>query len=402
MSVPSERRVFLHVGLHKTGTTYVQQLMRANRRPLRDQGVLYPGGEGFPSQVLAVFDLLGRRPRGAGRDTRITGAWQAMVDGVAAADPPTVLVSDEHLSLAAPRQARTAVHSFPDREVHVVVTVRDLARTLTSAWQEEVKNRGQWTFEEFAAAVRDPDRAGTSPARGFWLRQDAPAIVGTWAALVPVERVHVVTVPPAGSSPDVLVDRLGGLIGFDPAALTEPAAWANETVGLLGTELIRRTNPMLAHLNQRQFDRAVKLTLVRELAERVEPVRVTLPDGDLDWARARGAAMADALRTAGYPVVGDLDELQGRAGPGRLPHQVGADELLDAATAALAGMADQYANAWWSHRRADGEVASGRLARGTSTVRAVGFRAKRAAGRLADRNALAGRALGAYLRRRHR
>lgn len=395
----SARRVFLHVGLHKTGTTYVQQLMRANREQLRAQGVLYPGGDGFPSQVLAVFDLLGRRPRGAGRDNRITGAWQAMVDGVYAAGDPTVLVSDEHLSLATPRQARTAVQSFPDHEVHVVITVRDLARVLTSAWQEEVKNRGHWTWEEFSAAVQDPTRAGTSPARGFWLRQDAPAILATWAALVPVQRVHVVTVPPAGSSPEVLVERLGGLVGLDPATLSEPAAWANETVGLLGTEVIRRINPRLSHLNQRQFDRAVKATLVRELAEHAEPVRCALPPGDLAWAQAKGAQMSTTLRAAGYPVVGDLAELEGHATPGRLPHEVADAELLEVAVAALAGMADQYATAWWSNKRPDDAVESGGLTRGASKARALGFRAKRATGRFADRHPVAGRALGAYLRR---
>ncbi len=396
----SARRCFLHIGLHKTGTTYVQQLMRANRAPLRAQGVLYPGGKDFPSQVFAVWDLLGRRPRGSGNDARITGAWQALVDGVRAGDDPTVLISDEHLSLAGARQVRAAVAAFPDHEVHVVVTVRDLARTVGSAWQEEVKNRGAWSWAEFAAAVQDPARAGSNPARGFWARQDLPAILATWRERVPVERIHVVTVPPPGAPPGVLVERLGGLIGFDPATLTEEAPWANETVGLVGTELIRRLNPLLERLNQRQFDKVMKLTMVRLLAEHVPTVRLGLPEVDLAWARATGAGMAAAVRADGYPVVGDLGELDCAPTGGRLPHEVAEGELLQAAVVTLGGLAELYATQWWTNRRPDAEVAAGGLARGASTVRALGFRAKRAAARAADTNPVAARALGAYLRRR--
>ncbi len=394
------RRLFLHIGLHKTGTTYVQQLMRANREPLRAQGVLYPGGPGFPSQVFAVWDLLGRRPRGSGGDGRITGAWQALVDGVRGGADETVLISDEHLSLASPRQARAAVSAFPDHEVHVVATVRDLARILTSAWQEEVKNRGAWGWSEFVEAVQDPTRVGTNPARGFWARQDVPAILATWAAVLPTERVHVVTVPPSGAPPALLVQRLGSLVGFDPDGLTEPAAWANETVGLVGTEVIRRVNPMLEKLNQRQFDRAMKLTMVRLMAERAEPVRFTLPPADLEWATVRGAEMTEAVRRAGYPVVGDLAELTPAPGRGRLPQDVSDAELLEVALGTLSGLAELYATTWWANRRPEDEVDSSGLARGASAARALGFKAKRAAARAADSNPLAGRALGAYLRRR--
>ena len=394
----STRRVFLHIGLHKTGTTYLQNVLRANRAQLADQGVLYPGGAGQPVQVFAVWDLLGRRPRGAS-DARITGAWAATVDLVNGSDHPTVLLSDEHLSLASPRQARTAVQAFDGAEVHVVVTARDLARVLVSAWQEEIKNRGAWTWQQFAGAVRDPDAAARNPARGFWMRQDLPAILETWQTAVPTERVHVVTVPPAGAPSGVLLDRVASVVGFDPERLTEEPPWTNETVGLAGTEALRRLNERLDNtLNQRQYDRVVKLTIVRILADRTTPVPLAVPPEDFGWVRERGQAMIDAVRQRGYPVVGDLAELEPVPAEGRHPDEVDDAEVLDLTLTALAGLAERYATVWWARKRPDDEVAVDSMrAKATSNARAVAFQGKRAAAQLADRSPLAAKALGAYL-----
>ena len=394
----STRRVFLHIGLHKTGTTYLQNVLRANRAQLADQGVLYPGGAGQPVQVFAVWDLLGRRPRGAS-DARITGAWAATVDLVNGSDHPTVLLSDEHLSLASPRQARTAVQAFDGAEVHVVVTARDLARVLVSAWQEEIKNRGAWTWQQFAGAVRDPDAAARNPARGFWMRQDLPAILETWQPAVPTERIHVVTVPLAGAPAGVLLDRLASVVGFDPERLTEEPPWTNETVGLAGTEALRRLNERLDNtLNQRQYDRVVKLTIVRILAERTTPVRLVVPAEDFNWVQERGRAMIDAVRRGGYPVVGDLAELEPVPAEGRRPDEVDDAEVLDLTLTALAGLAERYATVWWARKRPDEEVAvDSARAKATSNARAVAFRGKRAAAQFADRSPLAAKALGAYL-----
>ena len=397
------RQVFLHVGLHKTGTTYVQHLMRANRAALRQQGVLYPGGAGFPSQIFAAWDLLGRRSQG--RDARISGAWAALVeavDTVPVTEAPVVYVCDEHLSLATPRQARSAVQSFPDADVHVVVTARDLARVVTSAWQEDVKNRGRFDWPDFIGAVRDPAQIGTNPARSFWLRQDLPVVLETWAEHVGVERVHVVTVPAAGSPSSLLVERLGGLVGFQPHTLTAPAKWANENVGLVGTELLRRLSPRLAHLDTRRFDKLVKLTLVRRLARELEPVRHALDDEELAWVVQRSAEMSQAVHSAGYPIVGDLDDLVPRAGAGRRPAEVTPDELTEAALIALAALGDEYVNAWWANRRPDEATESSGTARAVSAIRALQFQGRRAAAHAADRNALVGRLAGAYVRRRGR
>jgi hypothetical protein len=389
---------YLHIGLHKTGTTYFQHLMAANRSQLREHGILYPGGNGRPNQHLAVLDLLGRRVV-RGEDRRIAGAWSMLVEESRSV-PADVLISEEHLSVARPAQIRQAVSAFDDREVHVVVTARDLARVLVSAWHEEIKVGSSRPWEEFTTAVRDPAQVGTSPARGFYARQDLPVILERWARVVPVERIHVVTVPPRGAPTDLLVSRLGSVIGFEPDWLTQPAGWGNPAVGLLGTELLRRLNPALSELNQRQRDRVLKQVLARALAKGVETVPLGVTGDELEWARERAAAMMAAVRAGGYDVVGELTDLDPQPVPGRSAQDVGDDELLAAAVVALGGLAQKYATSWWSNKPTDDHPDGLTRDKLASQVRAMTWGVRSSAARLADRNAVAGRALGVLMRRR--
>ena len=158
-------RLYLHVGMMKTGTTYLQNVWRANHEELAAEGVYYPVAPGSPAQRFAVWDFLGRQPRGAD-DGRTAGQWAALTAAVSERADRTVLLSEESLASVSVRRARRAVAAFPDHEVHVVVTARDLGRVLCSAWQEDVKSGAAYTWAEFIAAVRDPDALTRDPARG--------------------------------------------------------------------------------------------------------------------------------------------------------------------------------------------------------------------------------------------
>ena len=394
------RVVFLHVGLHKTGTTYLQNLMRANRDALREQGIAFPSGPGEPVQAFAVWDLQGRRPRGAD-DPRIAGSWPALVAAINGSGQPTALVSEERLSLSTVKQARAAVRAFPQSEVHVVVTVRDLGRVAVSAWQEEVKNDHTWTWREFAAAIRDPGQRAVNPARGFWLRQDVAAICETWEAAVPISRIHLVTVPQPPASPETLVERFASVVGFDAARLTEEAAWTNETVGVAATEVIRRVNERLdGRLNQRQHDHVIKTTVAPMLAKRTEPVRFTLPPDEFGWVSERAEEIVALLSARGYPVIGGLAELRPQLRDGRRPDDASDAELLEASLDALALLSERFATAWWQKRRPDD--AGDRKADVGSLTRGAVFRGQRKAADLADRNPAAAKAMGAVLKARGR
>ncbi|MGH3496162.1 MAG: hypothetical protein ACRDP1_01680 [Nocardioidaceae bacterium] len=400
--MPQDRAktVFLHIGLHKSGTTYLQGVLRANRAALAAEGVHFPGGPGQPVHTFAVYDLFGRRPRGSG-DDRISGQWQAMTELVLADPAPVSLLSEEATSLASPKQARAAVESFPGCEVHVVVTARDLARVALSAWQEDVKSDETWTWRAWADAVANPGRRATAPGRGFWLRQDLPAVLDVWGALLPRHRVHVVTVPPPGTPRTELLGRFASVAGFDAAALREQPSWDNPSTGVTGTEVLRRMNErMHRRLNQRQYHDVVEVTLAPILAAATN-ARLRLPDEDRGWVEVESRRIRDAVRQAGYRVVGDLDDLAPQiTEDGRDPGTATDPELLDTALQALAGLTEAFGKARWARPAAslNRVPARGRAGGAGSTARSLAFRGKRAAVNVADRNQAVAKGLAWFLR----
>ena len=395
------QQVFLHIGLHKSGTTYLQQLMRMNRSALAAQGLHVPGGRGEPNRTFAVYDLFGRRPRGSG-DDRITGQWDAMTRALMDTEAPRALLSEEALSLASVAQARKAVRSFPDCDVRVVVTVRDLARVALSAWQEDVKTDETWTWRTYADALADPGARATSPARGFWLRQDVPAVLDVWAAVLPADRIHVVTVPPPGAEAAELTRRFSRVVGFDAAGLDTEVDWGNTSMGAAGTEVLRRANEHLhRRLNQRQYHDVVETTLAPLLAEAAGSERLRLPEVDAGWVSREADRMVASVREAAYPVVGDLGDLVPRPDSGgREPGKATEPELLEVAVLALAGLTERFALAKWQRRRPDAGVEAALGTRAASSARSLAFRAKRVGINAADSNPVAERGLGVFLRTR--
>lgn len=359
-SEPTPHTVYVHIGLHKTGTTYLQNLMRVNRGALLDQGLEYLAEGAGGTQKNATRDLLGRSTRRY-FDPRIPGAWQAMVTGIRERGRPRVLISDESLSMCGPKHARKVVDSFPGAEVHVIATVRDLGRVVVSQWQEAVKSDRTWTWRAYVDGIRDTSNPDIAPARGFWARQNLTSILGAWDGVVPAERVHVVTVPPPGTPPETLLLRFADTVGFDASTLTKQPKWNNETVGVAGVEVLRRVNERMGgRLNEHAYSRVIKRQLVRVLASRPESARMRLPEAEVGWVTEVADEMIATVGARGYAVTGDLEDLRVRGtGSGRDPDDFSDDEVLAAALDALDAVCDDADRAAWTRRREGLEAQGG-------------------------------------------
>ena len=308
------RRVLLHVGTPKTGTSYLQDVLFRNRKALREQGVLYPADR-FDAHFLAALDLM-QLPWG-GLEDEAVGAWDELAGRVRAFHG-TAIVSHEILATASRHQADRALASLghPDAEVHLVLSVRDLVRQIPAEWQENVKHRRELPYGLFLERIRDPARRSAIGA-WFWGVQELPDILDRWAAGLPPERVHLVTVPPAGGSPDLLWQRFSRVFGLDGLDLDIEPERANPSLGAAETTLVRRINVKVNRIVPPASYRPLVRELLahRTLSRRVDSPRLTLPPADHAWVADLQQKWTDLIRERGYDVVGDLDELVGTPPP---------------------------------------------------------------------------------------
>ncbi len=393
-------RVDIHVGLPKTGTTYLQQTLWLSRDRLADDGVLVPG-ENHQAQRFAFWDLLGRRLQGVDQP-RVPGAWKVLVETVRGWSGHQVVLSDEFLVNARPNHVRRIVRAFEPADVHVTVTVRDLARVIVSTWQQEVSKGRTWTLPEFVAAVRDPDRGPATAGVGFWLRHDLQRVLAAWETGVPQQRVHVVVVPPAGSPPTALVERYAAAIGLKSAWVTPAPREANPSVGAPETELLRRLNEHLdGRLNERQYLHMVNRVVKPVLRQRTSTPRIRLPGGQLEWLQQRTDELVELLGCGRYDVVGDPADLRPSAGSDAAdePDEPSDTDLAEAALVVLAATVEDYAGYWWRSRRRPVDSAATPASRVTSAARALGYQAKVRALDAADDNRVVAKAAQWYLRR---
>ncbi len=339
-------RVYIHVGPHKTGTTYLQGLLMANRERIAEQGLLFPR-ETFRGQGRAVREALGHTSMPT-TGKSIEGQWAKAVGELESWAGDTAVFSHEMISGASPRQIGRLRKELRPYDVHVVYTARDLARVAPAMWQTGLRSRKQYTWEDYAASLRDPDHGpDTNAGRKFWFSQDAPAVLERWRKHLPVQNLHVVTVPRPGNPPELLWERFCSAVGIDPTGHDLTPKRSNPSLGTAEAELLRRVNEALgqADMNATKWLYWMRW-LGRQLETREQMARYTLPDSDLGWMTDRAEAVIAGLRSGGYHVVGDLADLRPQPVPAdkaRHPSDAAPDAVLDVAVETIQRLVGELA-----------------------------------------------------------
>ncbi len=161
---PLSSELVLHIGTHKTGTTTLQVALRANRRRLASEGIVYPQLDGQGDQAghhaLAThwMDLPAHVRGGPPAETQ----WRALVEAHASGDQRLVL-SSESFSRAYPQRvdfAELARLSDGFGRRSVVCYLRNQAAYLQSAYGQVLQRRGAADFDLFLELGLAEDRAG--------------------------------------------------------------------------------------------------------------------------------------------------------------------------------------------------------------------------------------------------
>ena len=291
--------VYLHVGPVKTGSTYLQDLLWANRQSLAQQGVLNPcehdnemwfATNDIQDGAFIHFDM-----------PEAEGAWGRVRDRALAFDGSSIL-SHEVLGLSTDEHVSKIAASLHPATLHVIVMARGLAAILPSLWQEKVKMVDPDVgWPEF---VEEQHRTGAP-----WT--DASRIVSRWLKHLPASRIHVVTVPPRGGDRSLLLRRFTEVIGVDIMDWEAGGDAANESLDAVQSELIRRLNQVTSEFLDIRAQRRLVNRAVLPLMNPADPGRRRrLPVTARAWVEAETTRRIHQLRESGVVVHGTLDDLE--------------------------------------------------------------------------------------------
>lgn len=170
------RRVILHVGLPKTGTTVLQRAMMEHAQHAAARGVLYPVAGRHPlfadggHHLLAIACMMERwdeleleLPR-----EDVETAWDALKREIATSPCSDILISSEWFALDIHEQAhfdRLAAH-LEGFDILVVIVLRDVVDFVNSLYAQRVRDGWAGGFDAFI--------------RLLWEHLDWSALVERW------------------------------------------------------------------------------------------------------------------------------------------------------------------------------------------------------------------------------
>ena len=331
------RRAYLHIGLPKTGTTYLQSILWKHKASLAEAGLLLPG-RNHRHHLLASLDVRGVANL-ADRPGRTDHPWRDLLDDTLPWKHD-VLVTHEFFASASPDQIVRMVTDLEGFEVHVVVTARSVADLFPSRWQEWVKNGGRKPIDDY------PPRSAYAPTDNWgWGSFDLADVLQRWSSVIDPSQIHVIAVDTT-ESPDALWARFAAVVGVSSTGVEPFEESANPGLGLVELELLRRINPQL-HNFRSSTDRGNwirgRLAEGGWMPQRKESFRVG-PElrGEL---LARTARALELLAKGGFDLIGSSRALEAKDDSSlRHPAEVSDTEMLDSSTELVAAMLDHIRN----------------------------------------------------------
>jgi hypothetical protein len=299
--------VLLHIGPHKTGTTALQGAFHTGRDRLSAQGVHYAGKKRQP--WLAALAMTGR-PGRKGDPAAKPKHWKALCTEVNGVTGKRIVVSSERFADATAAQAARIVEDLGGQRVHVLVTLRPLARIMASHWQQGVRNGAVRSYQRWLewALAMSPQTSQAS----FWKRHGHDRLVERWASVVGPDRVTVLVADDTDRmmllrSAEALLDLPDGTLVPEGAVVNRSLTWGEiEVVRRLNVEFRDRgwPDPVYARLVRN----GVIVKMQERLPDADEP-RITTPGWALHRAAEIGAAAAKEIASSGVTVIGDLSRL---------------------------------------------------------------------------------------------
>ncbi|MFE2214607.1 hypothetical protein ACFW93_22010 [Streptomyces canus] len=296
----------LHIGPHKTGTTAIQGALFAARDLLPEHGVVFPAHSRHPMEAALAACA---RPAMIGDTAPTEKHWSRLLEQVGATGGKTSVISSEFFADAEDDDTiARIVEQLGGERVHVLVTLRPLAKIMPSQWQQYVQNGLRMGYDNWLThMLRKAPYEQPNPS--FWRRHRHDRLVERWARAVGAERITVVVVDDRDR--EGLMRTFEQLLGLPENLLQPVPDAANRSLTLAETEMLRNLNKEFRGngLPDELYSKLVRNGAVMHMKNACSPspedVKILTPEWAVEAAAEIGARMAGRIGDLGVRVIGD-------------------------------------------------------------------------------------------------
>lgn len=306
------KRLVIHPGFHKSGTTALQEAFAANREQLSKLDIFYPS-IGTKAHHRVAWALT-QRPWGwnkRGGQRTPEKFWDRMVDRLGASNLQTALLSSEFFSEIDGEKIRKIRSDIKGRDVNILFTLRPLAKLLPSSYQQYLKYGITVQYEDWLHAILDkPGESKVSPT--FWKRHSHDKVIARWVDVFGASKVTVLIVNEA--QPTFLFDEINKYLELPPGTLKAENSGSNRSLTMEEIALLLELNRQFP--KERVWDEYeifIRAGYIRELTDHVPPApdkaRLLTPDWAIAKANQLGGEIKREIENLGVRVIGDIDSL---------------------------------------------------------------------------------------------
>ena len=308
----SEKRLIIHPGFHKSGTTALQESFALNRPLLRENGIFYPpiGSKAHHRVAWALT----QRPWGwnrRGGERTPEKYWDRMASRINGAKEETVILSSEFFSEIDGERIRKIRSEIKGRDIQILFTLRPLAKLLPSSYQQYLKYGITIEYEDWLHAILDkPGESKVSPT--FWKRHSHGKVVAGWVDIFGKSNVTLLIVNEA--QPTFLFDEINNFLNLPTGSLNAAPSGSNRSLTMEEISLLLELNRQFP--KERVWDEYevfVRAGYIRHLTDHVPPAadkaRLLTPQWAVDKANELGKVIQKELLGTGVKIIGDVNSL---------------------------------------------------------------------------------------------
>jgi hypothetical protein len=309
------KRIVIHAGFFKTGTTALQSSLADNREKLLENGVLYPALSSADSsrstgQHRAAWALKGRHwgwEDGGGSVTPIE-VWDKLAGKLNDFEGTSLFSSEFLAELTRDDVERMSKDLKADR-IEVVFTLRPLVKMLPSQYIQSLKYGMRLNYEGWLQRIFNGGEDKVQ-WRTFWTRHDHPDVVKRWVDVFGAENVTLLVVDE--TQPNLIYETFSELLSL-PNDLLKPVEEKGLNRSLTWEEIC-----LLLEMNKK-FDRTLAwgeyATMIRngifrnltDVPARDGQHKLLTPQWAVDRAKELTVSNIQKLHSMGITIIGDID-----------------------------------------------------------------------------------------------